>query len=313
VSDRLGDWLSRIDLKDAVVFEPKRIERLLFGDLVLSASSYSAGAISYEGLDRVIFLVLDDGEQREGGEWVRVAPVDTDVENATSTDLVLRPSETELGISLRVLFAHQTVLNAWQLDESIGKLTARGLVVLRQAVGGELLDERFGVELEGPSDPRLIADRPTEELMRTLREPFFALGESVAEEASLAVAEDARAVDASFGGQLFELKWLPLKESQLAWAAKSDPTDKVLTAELTLPSLGEITALLRYDWMNDTLLFVIDDLQGFVSKKIELMVCGRRGKFETPAFKPERDREVVLVEKRGFSDKEVEQLAVRVS
>src|SRR6266516_2876218 len=49
-TDDIGDWLSRVDLKDAFTFEPKKTERPSFGDLVLSASSYEDGDFSYDGL-----------------------------------------------------------------------------------------------------------------------------------------------------------------------------------------------------------------------------------------------------------------------
>src|SRR4051812_4504640 len=73
-SEELGDWLSQIDLDAAVTFQPTKAESSSFGDFVLSASSFADGDIAYHGLDRLILVVLDNGEERAGRHWFRVAP-----------------------------------------------------------------------------------------------------------------------------------------------------------------------------------------------------------------------------------------------
>jgi hypothetical protein len=332
-ADELGDWLLHIDLGDAVTFQPKRIERPTFGDFVLSATSYANGDLSYDGQDRLVFLVLDNGHEREGRLWFRVAPAATDVENATSTDLVLRPSENELATPWRVLFAHQTVLNATQLDEWVGALTEAGKEVLRQALVGELGDNRFGTELEGPTDPRMIADRPIEALMRTLRAPFFAVGESeeVATETEAvvllgdlrqAVADRAADDDAIVEGEgelvpfrrLFDYTQR-LFDANLpkAMAAAMETSEDASFWRLE-SDYGAITAVVSYDLFNDKLLFIIEELHNFASREIALVVWGqgRRRQFESEPFRPRQGETVVLVEQQGFLDRDVEELAAKV-
>jgi hypothetical protein len=330
-ADDFGDWLSRVDLKDSIVFQPRKVERPSFGDLVSSASSYSAGDISYDGLDRLFFFVLDNGHEREGSEWFRVAPADTDVENATSTDLVLRPSETEPATSWRVLFAHQTEVNVAQLEGLIGGLTDAGKETLRHALVGELGDERFGSPLEGPSDPRLIADRPTEELMRTLRQPFFALGEAEAatEEEAVAILDDLQTAIAGresatqhvflegegelvyferlldYTGRLFDKNFEP------ALAAAMETSDETSFWKLE-SHFGQMIGFFLHELLADRLVFVIDELQDFDVSEIALVVHGRQRSFQSESFLPQRGTKVVLVEQQGFLDADVEALAAKV-
>ena len=325
--DEFGDWLSRVDLSAAITFQPKKIERASFGELVLSASSYSDGDISYEGLDRVVFVVLDSGEQRSGHDWFRVAPADTDVENATSTDLVLRPSETELATPWRVLFAHQAVLQAAQLEASIGALTDAGKETLRRALTGELGDERFGVTLEGPSDPRLVAEKPIEELMRTLRAPFFAFeGDASTEQEATgvvvegleqAIAARARDVAVEAGGALVYFE--PVRdyvsrlfdsnlEPALAAAMESDET----TFWKLESSFGLIVGFFESALLDDRLEFVVQESHDFHANEIALVVHGRQRWFESEAFLPHRGARVVVAERAGFLDGEVETLAAKV-
>jgi hypothetical protein len=331
--DDLGDWLSRVDLDSAVIFQPKKIDRPSFGDLVLSASRYADCDSSYEGLDRLVLLVLDDGEERGGSRWFRVAPADTDVENATSTDLVLRPSETEMATSWRVLFAHQSTLMRDQLDESIGALTDAGKETLRQALTGELGDERFGTQLEGPSDPRLVADEPTEELMRTLRAPFFALGEmetAKAQEAAGIVADLQSAIAArekaaenvflteGEGELVFFTQLLDYNDRlfntdlEPALAAAMGTSDATSFWKLEDARVGQIVGYFLHEFIADRLVFVIEDSQDFAANEIALVVHGRQRWFESESFLPERGQQVVLVERQGFLDADVEKLAAKV-
>src|SRR5436190_23258462 len=73
-NDDLGDWLSEIDLDRAVVWRPRPIESLGFGQLVLNSTDYGDDDTEYQESPRLLFLVLDDGRSIQGRRWFTVAP-----------------------------------------------------------------------------------------------------------------------------------------------------------------------------------------------------------------------------------------------
>jgi hypothetical protein len=310
-SGDLGDWLSKIDLTKAVVWQPRPIESLGFGQLVLSASSYIAEDSDYKDVPRLLFLVLNDRRTIAGRRWLAVAPTDTDVENASSTDMLLNANETSLDVRLRILFSLQTFLAEEQLDEQVGALTNAGEEVVRQALGHELDDGRFGLPLEGPDDERLAIDRETEAVVRLLRTPFFA----VAEEAT--AAEREAEAPTKIGGQarlgrllVFNLDWVRARGEQLALAAKTEAEDVVATASLK-SELGEIEGHLRYDLKPDMLFFVIDRLARWQATEIRLVLYTKTSEeIESKPFVPRVGEEV---EVGSLFPYQVEELAVKVS
>jgi len=308
--DELGDWLSKVDLAKAVVWRPRPIESLDFGQLVLNARSYTGEEFGYEDTPRLLLVVLDDGRRIDDRHWFTVAPADTDVENASSTDLLLKAEETSLGVPLRVLFSLQTSLAEEQPDEQVGVLTSAGAEVVRQALAGELDDVRFGLPLEGPDDERLTVDRETEEVMRLLRTPFFAAieGETAAERKT----EPAAVREREGLGQLlvFNLDWVRARGEQLALAAKTEAEDVVAMASLK-SELGEIEGHLRYDLKPDMLFFVIDRLVSWQAAEIRLVLYTKTSEeIESEPFMPRVGEEV---EVGSLFPYQVEELAAKVS
>lgn len=174
-ADDLGDWLGSVDLTNAVRWQPRPATSIAFGLLVMNAADYAGADASYHDLWRLAFVVLDDGREIGGRRWLKVAPVDTNIENASSTDLLLRADESELGVPLRVVFSLETSLAEDQISDEVARLTTAGRETLRQAIAGDVDELRYGLPLTGPEDERLIADRELDEVVRVLRSPFFAL------------------------------------------------------------------------------------------------------------------------------------------
>jgi hypothetical protein len=308
--DDLGDWLARIDLEKAVVWRPRPTESLGFGRLVLNAADYEGEDADYHEVPRLLFLVLDDGREIDGRRWFAVAPANTDVENASSTDLLLKAEETSLGVPLRILFSLQTFLDEGQMTEEVATLTRAGAEVVRQALAGELDDLRFGLPFAGPDDERLAIDRETEEVVRLLRTPFFSIvvadvAKQPEEEFSAVAAEPRQT------GQLFffDLNWLRVRGEQLALAAQTEPEEMVVRASLKT-EWGEIEGQLHYELLpRDRLLFLIERLDGFESVMRLVLQTKTREEIESEPFVPRAGEEVEVA---SIFLTEVERLAARV-
>src|SRR5207248_457417 len=72
--EKLGSWRDRLDLSDVVTWQPEPASTWSFGDLALSAARFDDGVISYANLNRLLFVVLDDGQEADGLVWHHVAP-----------------------------------------------------------------------------------------------------------------------------------------------------------------------------------------------------------------------------------------------
>jgi hypothetical protein len=313
--DSLGDWLDGVALEDAVVWRPRPTTSIAFGLLVMNARDYDGEDASYQNVWRLPFVVLDDGREIRGRCWYKVAPVDTDTENASSTDLLLQSEESDLGVPVRVVFSLQTSLAEEQLSDELGRLTAAGEKTLRQALAGELDEVRYGLPLTGPEDDRLAADRELEEVVRVLRSPFFALAAEAepapAQEAETAVvATTGSGKSWSHAARLFYFHLDRVRatpEKQLALAAQSETAQWVYHASLRT-EWGEMEGELRWAFMRDTLLFFIERLKGFDSP-MQLVVEAKGEEIESALFVPEAGKEVELA---GVFLSDVDKIAAKV-
>lgn len=312
-ADELGNWLSKVDLTQAVVWRPRPIKSTGFGQLVLNATSYAGEDADYADVPRLLFIVIDDGRRIGDRRWFTVVPADTDVENASSTDLLLTAEETSLGVPLRVIFSMQTSVAEEQLDEEVATLTPGGAEVVRQALAAHLDEARYGLPLAGPDDERLAVDREIEEVVRQLRTPFFAaaLEEGETEEAAAPAQVTAlgerrqRALPLVF----FDLNWLRVKGDQLAWAAKTEPEETVVRATLRT-EVGELEGQLHYEMWRDQLLFLIERAEGFGNFSISLVLHTKASaEIESDPFIPRAGQEVEVG--AVFLD-EIDKLAAKV-
>lgn len=294
-TDDLGDWLSEVDLNDAARWHPRPVSTIAFAMLVMNAADYDSDDVSYSDVWRLPFLVLDDGREIAGRRWFKVAPADTDVENASSTDLLLRADESELGVPLRVVFSLQTSLAEDQMSDELGQLTAAGTETLRQAIAGELGEMRYGLPLTGSEDDRLVADRELDEVVRILRSPFFALVVEAEDAAEREPAEREADADESWSkaARVFDFQLDRVgstAEQQLALAAQSEPTQWIYHASLRT-DVGEMEGELRFELMRDMLVFFIERLEGF-EMEMQLVVQAKGDELESPRFVPRVGEEV---------------------
>lgn len=303
--ERVGEWFANVSLEQATVWQPHPIEALTLGRLVLNAPDYASEEIDYEDLERLLFLVLDEGREDYGRRWFSVAPADTDIENASSTDLLLEAEETSLGVPLRILFSLQTKLVREQLDEEVGALTEEGIQIIERAFSRELDELRFGLPLSGPDDERLAVDHDTEAIVRLLRTPFFAATDDVATEESEELGEEA-----AHSGNLFYFHFTSMHEARESFSLAAQTMPKDIEKYAILEShFGRMAGRLRYEFPH-ILVFGIDQVEGFTSIEVKLIVETTSSKhFESPPFTPHVGEEIEVA---PVFVQEVDKLAIKV-
>jgi hypothetical protein len=100
--------------------------------------------------------------------WFSVAPLTTETELATNSDLLLDAEDTTLGVPLAAQFRLQTPLAREQLESCLGQATERGQELVTATLAGTLANEHFGAALTRANDRRLRRLEQTRELMAQL-------------------------------------------------------------------------------------------------------------------------------------------------
>ena len=142
-----------------------------FGDIRWTVT-VPTGSGKTESMLRILMLLLSDVWEENGRSWCDVVPVSTDIENATSLDLVLARADTDVGIPWRILLRSQTVASVANVGARIGCLTQSGKVLLRQAIEGNAPGERFGTPIEGADDTRAQTPEPIDSGVRFLGQQY---------------------------------------------------------------------------------------------------------------------------------------------
>jgi hypothetical protein len=150
-----SDWISTVDLSSSPQWALSDPDQVRAGQIWLTRESFQINKVSYSNVDRVFVLVLDDPVEEYNWQWVNVAPVLTDTDSATSTDLLLSADQTTLDVPVAAYLRYQTILMRNQLDACIGDLTEAGQEVLQTVKAGSFDEARFGAQLESPNDIRL--------------------------------------------------------------------------------------------------------------------------------------------------------------
>src|SRR5713226_1107456 len=149
----------------------------------------------YASLSRQLVLVL--GARPEfGTTWFSVAPLTTETELATSTDLLLGPKDTTLVVPLSVHFRLQAPLAREQLRAYVGETTESGRALIGEASRGTLIQEHFGSAVVRNGDTRLRRLKPMRESIAMLGSVYDAAlmtAEEEAEELADADQPSARA------------------------------------------------------------------------------------------------------------------------
>src|SRR5262249_22065397 len=198
-------------------------------------------------------LVLSDAWEERGRFWCDVVPLSTDIENATSVDLLLRRGDTNIGVPWRVLFRYQTVAAIRQLEQSIGSLTEEGRAVVRAALIGRAPDERFGSAIESSDDPRT---QIPEELDYALR----IIGQDYAQILEIGEAKAPAARVLSFEMRKGSIKSVTEKTTfRLAAATDAEQEGNLWIVEI--PERGRIEGRIEHRYADDELFFVVSHVE----------------------------------------------------
>jgi hypothetical protein len=200
---------------------------------------------------RVQVLVMSDVWEEKGGSWCEVVPLLTDIENATSLDLVLVRSENTMEVPWRVPLRHQTIANIGDLGARIGCLTEPGRAIVQKLLEGYAPEERFGSPIEGPDDLRVRLTEEVGSVIRRLGQPY-----SLILEPADVQTTPPRVLS-------FELR--PFMVSEPATGALELAADSAVKEEehewvAEIPNRGALKGRVEYRYAEDELLFVIEQV-----------------------------------------------------
>jgi mRNA-degrading endonuclease toxin of MazEF toxin-antitoxin module len=258
---------------------------------------------------RLLVLVVSDLWKDKGDSWCDVIPLKSDVENATSLDLTLSPSETDLNVPWRVLLRRQTVASSHDLSTRVGALTAGGLGVVQRALEGEASEERFGPSIEDPEDLRLRNEEDFDNAIRDLGRPY-----AVALESGEAVSDHPRVLQFPLHRVQSPQRML----GSLQLAADTNAKEEKFEWAVDLPNNGSIQGRIDYQYLEDKIVFVVENVVE-AEKNLHL---GARFIFwserlsepiESEEFVPASSKIVLLGQDLGVLPKEINRLELRLS
>lgn len=272
--------------------------------LSLSANAVDAGtwpSFAYEGVDRLLLLVVGDPHADHEVQWLDVVPVLSDVERATETDVLFAADENSLGAPWRALFAHQCKVAREQLDTRVGSLWEAGQMVLAAAFSGELDERRWGPPLQHPSDPRAFLDSELEEGLMRLRTPWLLMTELTDEPGErplgpyLVKDYPTNAENEVSQRSIFSLKPVFEPPRELALAAASSSPDIRELWELDSAQV-KLVGKLHVDFAKGLLSFVVVSVQLKQAKRLRLHLVAFGDTHESAPFTPAPGVEVPLAE-----------------
>jgi len=236
-------------------------------------------------------------------------PLLTDIENATSLDVVLHRTETDLEIPWRVPLRGQTIANVRALGAAIGCLTEPGRKIVQAALEGHAPQERFGTPIEGPDDARARLPEQTDSIIRLLGREY-----ALSTAAESLQTQKSRVLS-------FELRRLVVPRPQaggLQLAAESSVKEEEYEWFVEIPSRGSLKGRIGYRYSDDELLFVIEDIVEIeigLHSPAQFMLWSQR--LSKPViseqFVPRIGDQVLLGRDLGVLPREISRLEVRLS
>jgi hypothetical protein len=295
---RFGNWMSGLDIHSYHPWTETKPSEPTVGQIWFSSPTFSSHGYSYKNVDRIPWLILEQTDSRLGNlSWFNVAPVWTDIENASQTDLVLETEDTSLGGSFRVLFHLQTVVAHEQLHSCVGRLSVPGVDLVTEVLAAHFPPDRFGVPFDDETDPRIVSADWIEEIAKILGSFYghvFELdghGKDFERAAGSLPARTIRfhLVKSKYGGP----------ERDLAWAASSSPG----AAQLSAVADGRGFSLrgwFRHRLFMDRVIFVVEQTKGLdIPIRISIYASANAEPIVSDRFLPAPGSEVVIAEGRG--------------
>lgn len=281
-------------------------------------------------------LVLVVSERREFERtWYSAAPLTTDTDLATSTDLLLAPEDTTLDVATAVQFRFQTPLAPEQLESFVAETTVSGRELVAAAVAGAAASDRFGPPIARPNDRRLRRIEETRDLMSRLASVYGAALNEAEKAEETEAADDPATEAAAAAPDLIAVAGAPEGEHafmliELKRVVPAAPRDLALAAEKVAlhdrwvswfareTDSGVFRARLELQGglgPNATLLVVIEAFPARWSSVRAAIAFNKPSgeRVESPPFAPEPETTVVVASGGvGVLPTQVEQLEVRL-
>jgi hypothetical protein len=295
---RFGNWMSRIDIHSYRPWTETKPGEPTVGQIWFSAPSFSSHGYSYKNVDRIPLLILEQADFQLGNlSWFNVAPVWTDIENASQTDLVLETEDTDLGGSLRVLFHLQTVVTHEQLDFCVGGLSMSGTDLLTDILAGHFPTGRFGAPFDNETDPRVVSADWIEEIVKVI-------GSFCGHVSEL----DGHSQDFEHAADPAPARTVPLRLFKtefggggrgLPWAASSTLRGTQLSAVADGKGFS-LRGWFRHRLFMDRVVFIVERTKGLDSPiRISIYASAEAEPIVSDEFSPTPGHEVVIAEGRG--------------
>jgi hypothetical protein len=278
-----------------------------FGDIRWTAESLGATGKS---VTRVLVLLVSDAWEESGRSWCDIVPLSTDIENATSVDLLIQRTDTGLGIPWRMLSRYQTIANIRDLGARIGELTNSGREIVKKALVGHAPEDRYGTPIEGSNDTRA---RTPEELDRTIQ----MIGRQYAEilESETVSVKTSRILS-------FEMHPMPIRPvvatqpASLAAATGAEPEGNYWFVQI--PARGRIEGRVEHKYSEDELLFVIENVTeeqlGLQTTAwITVWAAKQEEAVTSQPFHPTANERVVMGRDLGVFPREIRRLELRLA
>lgn len=323
------DW--KID-EEALASAPHWAARVAtevnYGQIWLTRSDFDHTSVSYSDVERVFVVVLDKPSEEYGWSWVPVAPLLTDTDNVTTTDLILRSTDSTLNVPFGAYFRYQTLLAIQQLETCLGELTAEGRKVFDDVMAGKFDDARFGTSLEAADDLRLVRTEFLRDVIDQLGAVYAEMtalhAEGVGDEASTiamretmeALSELADVAHESVSNVILLSRWNPLSHvvlDKLAAASSHISDERFSSYFRSGHGASEVRAVLNWD-SNDLLFWferLEDELRG--AQVFVCLMTGSGEKIVSPPFEATPETRVSLPKEWAVLPSEVEDIELAVT
>lgn len=258
---------------------------------------------------RLLVAIVSEAWEERGKSWCDVVPLMSDIENATSLDLVLSRESNTLRVPWRMLLRYQTVMEVNDLGFRVGSMTSEGATVIQQALKGQSKCDWFGSQIENSNDPRLYLAEDLIDAIKVLGEKYaYALEENEITKPSKEIL-------------MFPMhcsrRSIPSAQRELSLAAASTPTHETNYWSVHIPKRGSIEGRIFHRYQEDELLFVVDALDeeqiGWKTTVwIVVWFVGEKEPTTSQPFEPFLRKEVLLSRDLGIFPNEINRLELKV-
>jgi hypothetical protein len=265
-------------------------------------------------LRRALLIVVSDVWEEEDHFWYDVVPLTSDIghrtsdiEDATSLDLLLVRANTTLEVPGRMLLRYQAVADVHGLGSRVGTLTATGRAIVKDALAGCAPGQRFGTPVEGESDPRVRISDELDLTIRLINQHYAQVMEtdniSKRPGRVLSFPMHTISINSAVGKTNSNLAVASHTEQEMNhWIVK-------------IPERGSIRGRIEYEYSTDELFFAVEEVGEQLGLQTTAWIVVWADRHDTPAesqhFHPTIDQRIVIARDFAFPQ-EITRLEMRL-